>query len=85
MVAEKEDYEDESLRINRPVVRTARLLMRGPQAEDVPALAELANNRLIAEMVARMPYPYGETEAAAFVARASQMPQSGAQEMKVRT
>jgi RimJ/RimL family protein N-acetyltransferase len=69
MVAEKEALEDESLSIDRPVLKTARLVMRAPTSDDIPALAELANNRAIAEMVARMPHPYGEAEAKAFVAR----------------
>jgi RimJ/RimL family protein N-acetyltransferase len=78
MVAEKEDTEDESLRIDCPVLRTERLVMRPPNEGDVPALAQLADNRAIAEMVARMPHPYGEAEARAFVAMAGDRNRSGA-------
>ncbi|TKT83002.1 GNAT family N-acetyltransferase [Aquamicrobium sp. LC103] len=67
MVAEKEDVEDESPRIDCPVLVTERLVMRPPHDDDVPELAELANNPRVAEMLARMPYPYGEREARAFI------------------
>lgn len=77
MVAEKEDAEDESLRIDCPVLRTERLVMRAPNDGDVPSLAQLADNRAIAGMVARMPHPYGEAEARAFVAMASKPAKAG--------
>lgn len=78
MVAERDDTEDESPRIDCATLRTERLVMRTPGAGDVPALARLANNRAIAEMVARMPHPYGETESRAFVAMAGGRNRSGA-------
>ena len=34
----------------------------------MPELVVLANNRRVAEMLARMPHPYGEAEARAFLA-----------------
>ena len=67
MVAEKEDCEDESLAIERPVLTTERLVLRKPRENDVSALSVLANNRHVAEMLARMPHPDGETEARTFV------------------
>lgn len=67
MVAEKEETESESLRIECPVLVTERLVLRAPHPDDVPDIANLANNRRIAEMLARMPHPYGEREARAFV------------------
>ena len=67
MVAEKEDLADDSLRIDCPVLVTERLVLRPPHDDDVPELAGLANNRRIAEMLGRMPHPYGEREARAFV------------------
>lgn len=70
MVAEKEDVEDESLRIDCPVLVTARLVLRPPHRDDLPELIELADNRRIAEMLGRMPHPYGEMEAKAFIATA---------------
>jgi RimJ/RimL family protein N-acetyltransferase len=68
MVAEKEDVEDESLRIECPVLVTERLVLRPPHDDDVEELAVLANNRRLAEMLGRMPFPYGEREARAFLA-----------------
>jgi hypothetical protein len=68
MVVVKEDSEDESLRIDCPVLVTERLVLRPPHEDDVPDLARLANNRRIAEMLARMPHPYGVREGRAFVA-----------------
>ena len=42
-------------------------MLRPPHQDDIPELAVLANNRRVAEMLARMPHPYGEAEARAFV------------------
>lgn len=70
MVAEKEDAGDERLRIDCPVLVTERLVLRAPHPDDVAELADLADNRAIAEMLARMPHPYGRREARDFVARA---------------
>ncbi len=67
MVAEKEDADDESPRIDCPVMVTERLVLRPPHDEDVPDLAKLAASRRVAEMLARMPHPYGEEEARSFV------------------
>jgi RimJ/RimL family protein N-acetyltransferase len=67
MVAEKEDCEDESPRIDCPVLVTERLVLRPPHDDDIPDLAALAANRRIAEMLARMPHPYGAREARAFI------------------
>jgi RimJ/RimL family protein N-acetyltransferase len=71
MVAETDDLEDESLVIDAPVLRTERLVLRRPETSDVDALVALADNRKVAEMLARMPNPYGEAEANAFIALAS--------------
>ncbi len=71
MVAEKEDTEDGFLTLDRPVLVTENLVMRVPRKEDIPALALLADNRRVAEMLARMPHPYGQREAEAFIAMAS--------------
>jgi len=78
MVAEKEDLEDESLAIDCPILVTDRLLLRPPHEDDVLDLARLANNRRIAEMLARMPHPYGEAEARAFIAMAQRENRPGA-------
>ena len=67
MVAETEDADDESLVIDCPILITDRLVLRPPHQDDIPELAVLAANRRVAEMLARMPHPYGEAEARAFV------------------
>ncbi|WP_164758259.1 GNAT family protein [Mesorhizobium sp. M7A.F.Ca.CA.003.01.2.1] len=68
MVAEAEDSEDESYAIDCPVLVTERLVMRAPHEGDIAGRVELADNRHVAEMLARMPHPYGEAEARAFLA-----------------
>jgi RimJ/RimL family protein N-acetyltransferase len=68
MIADKDDSEDESLFIERPTLVTRRLVMRAPEEADVPALVQLADNRHVAQMLARMPHPYGEAEARSFLA-----------------
>jgi RimJ/RimL family protein N-acetyltransferase len=50
-----------------PVLETDRLVLRAPHIEDVGAIAELANNRRIAEMTANLPFPYRASDAHAFV------------------
>jgi RimJ/RimL family protein N-acetyltransferase len=78
MVAESEDTEDERFTIEcPPVLTTERLVLRPPYEDDIADLAFLADNRHVAGMLARMPHPYGEAEARAFVAM-SQNKQSGA-------
>lgn len=78
MVADKEDIEDESLAIDCPILVTERLVLRPPHEDDIPDLAGLANNRRIAEMLARMPHPYGEAEARAFIAMSRRENRPGA-------
>lgn len=70
MVAEREDTEDESLAIDCPAIVTERLVLRRPHENDIADIAALADNRRVAEMLARMPYPYGAAEARSFVAMA---------------
>src|SRR5690606_35944583 len=77
MVAEKEAVDDDRLSIDCPVLVTERLVLRPPHADDVAELAELANNRRIAEMLARMPHPYGTAEAQAFISRAAEKRNAG--------
>lgn len=67
MVAEADYAGDESFAINCPVLATQSLVMRAPLDSDIPQLVELADNRHIAAMLARMPHPYGEAEARAFL------------------
>ncbi len=72
MIADKDDSEDESLFIERPVLSTERLVMRAPRESDIPALVQIADNLHVAQMLARMPHPYGEAEALAFIAMSGQ-------------
>jgi RimJ/RimL family protein N-acetyltransferase len=67
MVLEKEEVEDDCTRIDCPVLVTERLVLRPPHEDDKADLIELAGNRRVAEMLARMPHPYGEAEAEAFI------------------
>ena len=77
MVAEADDSADESFIIDCPVLSTERLVLRAPQESDIAELVTLADNRHVAEMLARMPHPYGEAEARAFLLMARQR-QAGA-------
>ena len=77
MIANKDDSEDDSLFIDGPDLATRRLILRAPRESDIPALVELADNRHVAQMLARMPHPYGEAEARNFIAM-SRMKRHGA-------
>lgn len=76
MIAAKDDSEDESLFIDRPELVTKSLVMRAPRDSDIAQLVQLADNRHVAQMLARMPHPYGEAEARTFIAM-SQVRQPG--------
>lgn len=49
-------------------IATARLVMRRPQMRDAVAVAALANDRVIAENTALIPYPYKLADAEAWIA-----------------
>jgi RimJ/RimL family protein N-acetyltransferase len=51
-----------------PVLETERLTLRGPRLEDAKAVAQLANDRRIAENTARIPHPYSLVDAEKFIA-----------------
>jgi RimJ/RimL family protein N-acetyltransferase len=51
-----------------PVLKTRRLVLRAPRADDAQALAVLLNDRRIAENTARIPHPYTLRDAEAFIA-----------------
>lgn len=53
--------------LETPVLETTRLIMRPPHREDVEDLALIANDRDIAEMTSRMPHPYSQDDAIAFI------------------
>src|SRR5665213_3999592 len=48
-------------------IESSRLILRAPIRGDVPALTLLANNKNIAEKLARLPSPYTRADATAFV------------------
>ena len=63
-----QDIPTPTLREASPcVLETERLLLRRPTLADVKAIARLANDRRIAEMTRRLPHPYQEDDAIAFV------------------
>lgn len=51
-----------------PVLRTPRLTLRPPRAEDAPALARALDDPGVARMLARAPLPYDEAAAREFIA-----------------
>lgn len=50
---------------------TTRLKLRTPRAGDAAAIAELANNRRIAEQTRRMPYPFSRGDAEQWITTVS--------------
>ncbi|MCP8896028.1 GNAT family N-acetyltransferase [Shinella daejeonensis] len=58
-------------RTDCPILLSRRLVLRPPHEDDIDALAHLANNAGIANMVARMPHPYTAADAADFVRRSN--------------
>ena len=59
-----------------PVLETGRLVLRVPRIEDMAWIAELADNRKVAEMTANIPHPYGMADAASFIAKLPAAPQA---------
>ena len=67
-----EEVSPETLREgSTPVLETERLVLRAPRIEDAKAIAQLANDRRIAENTARIPHPYTLPDAEAFLAAAN--------------
>jgi RimJ/RimL family protein N-acetyltransferase len=63
-----QDIPPPTLREASPcVLETERLTLRRPTLADVKAIARLANDRRIAENTRRLPHPYSQDHAAAFV------------------
>lgn len=55
-------------------IETARLVLRAPIRGDVPDLVRLADNRAIADRLARLPHPYTRADGVAFVETFAQRP-----------
>jgi RimJ/RimL family protein N-acetyltransferase len=53
------------------VLQTKRLMLRAPRPEDAPAVAQLADDRRIAENTAKIPHPYRLADAERFIASAN--------------
>jgi RimJ/RimL family protein N-acetyltransferase len=49
------------------VITTPRLVLRAPQERDIPDLVRGLNNYNVSQWTARIPFPYGERDAAEFV------------------
>ena len=63
-----QDFPPPTLREAMPcVLETERLRLRKPTLADVKAIARLANDRRIAENTRRLPHPYSQDHAIAFV------------------
>jgi RimJ/RimL family protein N-acetyltransferase len=60
----QETFRESSL----PVIETARLVLRAPTLDDAKALATLVNDRRIAEMTTRIPYPNTLADTESFLA-----------------
>jgi RimJ/RimL family protein N-acetyltransferase len=54
-----------------PVLVSETLVLRAPHAEDIDAIAILANNPAVATMLSRMPHPYTRADAETFVQASS--------------
>jgi RimJ/RimL family protein N-acetyltransferase len=54
-----------------PVLKTERLMLRAPLADDAAAMVRLLADRRIAINTARIPYPYGVEDARQFIASAN--------------
>ncbi len=61
--------EPTSFRLNCPVIKTARLLLRPPVEGDAGEMARLANNYAVASMLGSMPHPYFAADAREFIAK----------------
>ena len=55
-----------------PVLETKRLSLRAPRLEDAKTVAMLANDRRVAENVARIPHPYKMSDAETFIGRVNE-------------
>lgn len=53
-----------------PDIRTARLRLRRPELADAPAIAKLASDYAVSSNTTRMPYPYGQADARAYISQA---------------
>jgi RimJ/RimL family protein N-acetyltransferase len=55
-----------------PVLKTERLVLRGPARGDLANIVALAGDRRVAQNTARIPHPYSVADAEGFIASANQ-------------
>ncbi|MBC6612712.1 GNAT family N-acetyltransferase [Hymenobacter sp. BT507] len=55
-----------------PTLNTERLLLRQPQAHDIPTIVQLANEPTVAHMTLNIPHPYAESDAIYWLNAANQ-------------
>ena len=61
---------DSSIKDRLPAsIKTDRLVLTTPTVAHVPDIARLANNIRVNQMMARLPFPYRDSDAAAFIIR----------------
>jgi RimJ/RimL family protein N-acetyltransferase len=51
----------------RPVLATERLVLRRPQAADIPAIVDIVGDLRVSQYLARIPHPYGEADGRFFI------------------
>ncbi len=51
----------------RPVLTTGRLVLRRPQAGDIPAIVDIVGDLRVSQYLARVPHPYGEADGRFFI------------------
>jgi RimJ/RimL family protein N-acetyltransferase len=56
-----------------PALKTERLVLRAPRADDAVAMTQLLADRRIAINTARIPYPYGIADAEQFIASVNRL------------
>lgn len=50
-----------------PVIESRRLILRAPEVSDAPRLSALGNDAQIARMTCRLPHPFDDRQAMAFI------------------
>lgn len=53
-------------------LKTERLIIRSPQASDIPRIVKFANNSKVADMTLNIPFPYEEEDAIFWINNANQ-------------
>lgn len=67
----KYNAESSALFLDCPIIATERLVLRPPHDQDIEEMAALANNINIARMLGKMPHPYTQDDAKAFIEKST--------------